>query len=307
MFYKIFKYIRKNYLLILTLLLIIILLFFSFRTFHKEYYSFEKYDELKSVCQSQKDESSCALFNDMETLKKQYESLDVKTYYFEILYHYMANYLVIIAPLLVILQTINFLHREFSSGFIRNYFTRMSYKKYKRKLYLTSLKSAIILPAIILIIFIISAIITKFNFNTPTWVYDISMYDKNNYNNFFSYFVSALLAVYLLGIMYSNICVSFLNKSKNSLLVTIFSYLTFFICVILVDVGGSIILIRLCKFNSNISTYLNIFDYWHIKGSSNHLSFVVVAAILALISHFIVRLIYKEKEGIIIQNEKEVV
>lgn len=307
MFTKTLNFIKKNYLLILAYLIPIILIGFSFTKYYKEYYSLEQYEKYYQACQENKDEVSCQHFNTIKQLNEQYKETDTKTYFFEILNHYIDNYIVVLAPLLVILQTIHFLHKEFSSGFLKNKLTRMSYKQYQKKFFTVSLKSAIILPLIILTIFILSGLITKFNFTTPEWVYKTSVYNANNYNNFFLYLVSSCLIVYFMGIFYSNIALAFLNKSKNSLLVIIFSYLCFFVFVILFDVGGSILLIRLLKLNPSISAYLNIFDYWYINGENNYLYFIIISFSLALLSHVIDRVIYKNKEVTIIEVEKEFV
>ena len=304
---KVVNFLKRNYLLILAYIIPIILIVISFHRFYTEYYSIQQYEEYKVACQELKDERSCAIFQAIKESNEQFKSTDTMTFFFEILYHYIDSYIVVLGPLLVIIQTVHFLHKEFSSGFIKNELIRMSYSKYQKKVYLTSLKSAIVLPFIIITIFIISAFITNFNFSPPNWVYKISVYNQTNYDNFFLYLLSSCLIVYFMGIFYSNITLAFLNKSKNSLLVTIFSYLCFFVCVILFDVGGSIILIRILKFSPSISVYLNIFDYWHINGEDNYLWFIVISFLLAFISYFVDKLIYKKKERTMIEVEKEFV
>lgn len=305
MFSKIKHFFIKNHLLIIAYIIPTILICFSFSKFYTEHYSLEKYEEFRNICQESKDETSCNLAEDLKKSNDQFKSTDTRTFFFEIIYHYIDDYIVILGPLLVIIQIVHFLHKEFSSGFIKNNLTRMSYKQYQKKIYRTSLKSALVLPLIIIIVFLISAIITKFNFTTPEWVYKMSVYNEINYNNFPLCILSSCLIVYLMGIFYSNIAIAFLNKSKNSLLVTIFSYLCFFTCVILFDVGGALILIRLLKISPSISVYLNIFDYWYINGEDNYLYFIMISFSLAFISHCIDRLIYKNKEETIIAVEKE--
>lgn len=302
---KAINFIKRKHLLILTYIIPIILIIISVNNFYTEYYSIEKYEEFKFACEELNDEKSCAMKETIKELNDRFKSIDTKTFFFEILYHYIDNYIVVIGPLLVIIQTIYFLHKDFSSGFIKNKLTRMTYDKYKKSIYLTSLKSALILPFIIITIFTVSSIITKLNFTTPEWVYKTSVYNEINYNNFFIYILSSCLIIYFMGIFYSNIAIAFLNKSKNSLLVTIFSYLCFFTCIIFFDIGGTITLIKILKLNSSIGVYLNIFDYWHINGEDNYIYFIIIAFLLAIISHCINRIIYKNKEETIIDVEKE--
>ena len=148
---KVIGFLKRNYLLIIAYLIPIIVIAISFKTYYSEYYSPKQYQEYEKQCELTKNEEICS---NKELLKQENDKFiktDAKTHYFEVTYHYIINYITILAPLIVILQTISKLHCEFSSGFIKNTLTRMSYKDYLKKIYLTSLKSALILPAIIIV------------------------------------------------------------------------------------------------------------------------------------------------------------
>lgn len=300
---KVIGFLKRNYLLIIAYLIPIIIIAVSFKTYYSEYYSPKQYQEYEKQCELTKNEEICSNKELLKQANDKFIKTDAKSHYFEVTYHYIINYITILAPLIVILQTISKLHCEFSSGFIKNTLTRMSYKDYLKKIYLTSLKSALILPAIIIVTLLISTLMARFNFKTPDWVYDMSVYNVINYKYFFYYIISSCLIVYLLGIFYSNIAISFLNKSKNILLVTVFSYLSYFAYVVFFNIVNAILSNIL--HNNKLSVYLNIYDYWHIYGENNYLYFIAISLMLAIISWLIIKVIYHNKERTIINVEKE--
>lgn len=306
---QIIKIIKNKWVFILTIIVLFVAIVSSFITYHKEYYNYNEnyYNDLEK-CRKTKDENICKIVNSIESPEEKWKKEDAISLYFKINYNYFANNLLILGPLLLILLGINKFHSDFSSGNIKNYLTREPLKKYRKKIYLNSLKYALIIPSCLLIIFLICCFLTKFNFTISKSVKEEAIYDIWNYKNFPLYLIIHCTILYFMGIFYCNLSYIFLNKSKSKLLASIFSFIAFFITVIFVYVIIYSLILNKIFGLSNLMNYFNIFDFFRIYTKYvNYFGILIVAIALATISYITVALIYKNKEKVIIDNEKEAI
>lgn len=306
---KLIKMIKNKWLFLLTIIILLTAIISSFLTYHKEYYTYNDnyYNDLEK-CRKTKDENICKIVNSIDPPEEKWKKEDAISLYFKINYNYFANSLLILGPLLLILLGINKFHTDFSSGNIKNYLTRTTLKDYRKKIYFNSLKYAFIIPSCLLIIFLICCFLTKFNFTIENSVKEEAIYDIWNYKNFPLYLFVHCTILYFMSIFYCNLSYIFLNKSKSKLLAAIFSFIAFFITVIFVYVIIYSLILNKMFGLSNLMNYFNIFDFFRIYTKYvNYLGILIVAISLAIISYITVALIYRNKEKVIIDNEKEAI
>ena len=150
--------------------------------FYKENFSYSKdYYIIKENCYKKKNvqHEYCKVFTKEEYLesyiknnnpKEKYKQLDTITLTCCIVETTIFSILQFFSPLLIILAIIGTIQSDFSSGMIKNYLLRMEYKKYLTRVKKQIIKISLITPVSLLIIFIVSMLITKFNFTIPTSV-----------------------------------------------------------------------------------------------------------------------------------------
>jgi len=96
-------------------------------------------------------------------------------------------------------------HTQFTSGMFFNYLLRIDYKKYLKSTYKIAIKAALIMPIALIIIFILSSILSGFNFNISNVDTGLSVYSKWKYENFFLYGFLICLIQFFISLFYANI------------------------------------------------------------------------------------------------------
>lgn len=306
------KYITQNYLNIIVIIVSLFITIFSFYQYFQDYYGYApKYYELERECKQNKNEQSCKEFNIFspdENPKVKFHKLDAITLTCEIVENHAFFYMGLLAPLFIIIITINRMHKEINSGMFKYYLTRMKYKEYLKRILLTSLKPALLIPILLIMIFIISCIITGFNFNVDKEVLEISVYEPWKYNNFILYGIIICVIQYLMALFYGNLGLIFCKKNKNKVISVFLGYITYFaIDIIFYVVIYALILCRWLRIDTTgeMMRYFNISDYLHFEAGTNLLFVILIACIFAISSGIALYNIYKNKEGVILANEKE--
>ncbi len=294
---------------LIIIIILVLLVFYSFYKYIDEYYNYdyeatvEMYNSSVERCKKQHD-PGCDNLEYPLTPKEEFQKLDIKTLFFEIKNHYFSDYAVILLQLFMIIIIVSKVHKYFSSGIIKNYLMREDFKSFKKKINKEVIKTSLILPLCIFLIFIISAILTRFNFKVDESVYQISVYNKWNYNNFYLYLIMHYIILVFTCIFYGNLSLCFINKHKNSFVVTIISYLSFYV-VVFIFAFFQIFMVN--NFLKSIIDYFNIFDFWHIEGYKDVIGYLVMSVLLAGTSYLVQSGILKNKEKVLIENEKEIV
>lgn len=305
---KLSKWSINNWAIISCIIIILILTVHSFYKYIDEYYGYDYEIEVSIYYNNMEEcnkkyESWCDTLEYPPTPREEFKKLDAKTLYFEVICHYFTP-IVFLLPLFIIIIIVSKLHKEFSSGAIKNHLMRESFKEYKRKLDKTIIKISLLLPLCIFLIFIISCLLTRFNFKVDERVYPIAVYNSWNYNNFSLYIILHYVTLFFACIFYGNISLCFMNKHKNSFVVSLLSYISFF------AVGILFLILEYFVVRSPLSyysKYLNTADFWVVQGFAEIIGKLILAIVLALITFGIKELIYKNKEKVIIENEKEII
>ncbi len=301
------RYIKKNNLIILAIFISIFIVLISFYQYYRDYYSYGPYyNEIKEKCEKTKDELICKEFSTFESPKEKLKKLDALTLTYEIVAHHEFQNFPLIEPLIIIILTINNIHSEFSSGMIKNYLTRIHYKDYLKKILKKSLKPALFLPFLFLLTFILSCLITKFNFNMDAEVKGIAVYEPFKYDHFLLYGFVLCIIHFFLGIFYGNIGILFCKKSKSKFITILYAYITYFIFVIILYAGVYALIINKILGISIPHEYFNLLAYWNLD-SNNHLIIPCFFSFLFCISSYIILWkSYQRKERVLIENEREI-
>lgn len=277
---KIRKFIRQHYLTVIAVILLIIAIYGTVNYYLKEM-----------------------------GLISYHKMTDVRGLFFEISL-FQGAYLMFLPPLAIMLIVIDNWHNKFKNGNIKNYLTRQSYKHFRKKLFLSIAKTALIYPLILLIFLGLSFILAKggndyaaviensLNYGDYTWAY----------HHFFLYIIRSALLLYIQGLMVSFFPLVFLNKVKNKVLIILFSYITWIVSILLLYAFPSMLLDIYFNYKIN-NAYLNYYSFlmYYNLDIDYYLylfSLSCFTVFLFFINYF---LIYGKKEKVVLQNEKEMV
>lgn len=302
------KFIQESWLNIIVIATILFLIIFSFYQYFRDYYFLytPKYYEVQQKCRQTNDEQTCKIANSLSDPKDDFNKLDAITLTCEVVENNAFRFMAILSPLFIIIITINKIHNEISSGMFKNYLTRMNYKKYLKRIALNSLKASVILPLSLILIFFIACIITKFNFTADKSVYDLAIYENWKYHNFITYGIIICIIQWFMSIFYSNISLICCKKHKSKIVTIFLSYFIFFV----IDIVFYVIIFagivnKIVGQHYNLARYFNLMGFWFFEGNTNFFAVIGLAIMLAFISFIILIGIYKNKEGLVIANEKE--
>lgn len=310
---KISKKFKFNYTIVLCVFIIIGIIFYSFYDYIKMYYGYD-YDKTLEIYEKSVEQCNGDYINNKEfcdnliyplSPKEKFKLLDAKTLFFGIIYGKFSSYMCFILPLIVMIIFLSIVHKDFACGMLRNYLTRETFKKYKMVIDKKILKISLIAPLSVFLIYIICCILTRFNFSVDSSFLNSAEYIEWNYNNIHLYLLINYVTFIFVCIFYCNIAFSFINKNKNILVITIISYISFIIICVMVNLlsiftnGNSFVF---------LSRYLNILDYWCVYNLGDcWYGFIVSSFILAIVSFFAREMMLKNKERVIVENEKGII
>lgn len=297
----------------------IVLIIMSFFQFYKETFSYTNdYYKIKEYCYEKNDinHEYCKVFKDDETLKKYiensapqkiYKQYDTITLTCSIIQHTVFNVMQYFSPLLIAIIVLGTIHNTFSSGMFENYLMQINYKLYLKKFYLNNLKVAVIIPMSLILIFIISSILTGFNFDISYVDVEMTVYNEWKYNNFLLYGLVICLIQFLISLFYINIALYCCKKNKNKLVAIIMSYISFIVIDIIIYIGIYCIFLNKIFNIKNMTDYFNIAGYWYFNDNPSHVGIVLlITIILYSISFILLYKSYKNKEKVILSYEEQV-
>lgn len=229
---------------------------------------------------------------------------DTISIFFQLIVNYSLRIFVFfIYPIFIIISVISGIYREIKSGYFKNVLTRMSYKNYILKIYLSSLKNLIILPYFLIILFIGSYILSGGNLIVPTE--ETTFVSQEYLNNIVQFGLVYVLNVFLLNLFIINISYIFTVKSNHFVSAIIGSYLCFWILWIVLEAFIGVLIQNV--FNVRFLTNsLNFSAFW-IYDQVISLPFMVAFALcLVIFSGIIAYVVSKNKERVMLSAEKSV-
>lgn len=307
----------KNKTFIFVLLFLAIIVAFSFFQIYEESFSYSKsYYEIKNDCYYKKNIKNkvCNIYKNREYLefyiktfnpKKTYSELDAITLTCRVVETTIFSSLQFVSPLLVIMVVVGLLHSEISSGMFRNYLLRQEYRKYLKKLFLNIFYVSFIIPITLLIIFFISCIITKFNFNISDNVKIISVYNSWKYNHFLLYGVIICLIQYIMSFCYGCIGLYSSTKNKNGIISIVVGYVYFIIFDLFLYIIIYAGIINKLLGIKNVTDYFNITGYWFFNDGKSCFPVLIISLILLVVIVIFTYFKISKKEEVILENERK--
>lgn len=312
----IIKFIKNNKVIIGIQLLILFIMIFCFISYFKKYYSYDydilidNYNMLLKECQSNSgkvSEKTCSTIEQPLPKKEKLKKESTQYFFLSVLHESFSTIMCILFPLFVFIMVASKLHNKFSSGAIRNYLMRESFRKFKVDMNKIVFRISLLAPIFLIVFYLICCILTNFNFDymSNPDIVNSSYYDKWIFNNINLYVFIHYIILVIVCIFYGNLAITFMNKNKNIYITTIFSYLC--LCCFYTIAGKVDYFIVRSRFKF-LSRYFNIFDFYTFYNLEVSLyGFIISAIILVFISIIIKNLILRKKERVIIENEKGII
>lgn len=304
----------KNKLMIITCILIsLVIVLLSFGEIIRDYMpNLLEYNTIKKQCPGEYE--ICTKFKSKEDLdyyiknenpSKKFDAITLASYVVETSNNF--GILVFLSPLTMILLVVFKIHDEISSGYIENILTRVSYKQLMKIYISIALKAALLIPFLYIFIFLISCIITRFNFMSISETMLLSPgVDTFKYNHFIIYSIWLLSTQYLLHFSYAliGLLASFVSKSK--IISVALGYIFFVIICILYLIFGAFVMRNLFGFYYNETNYFNLIgQYWFFNDIVNPwISYFIVISVICLIS-ILIYIYAGKKEKVIELYEKQ--
>lgn len=231
---------------------------------------------------------------------------DTITVFFDLLGNYSLRYLQIIAPVFIIAMAIWNFHKDLKSENYKNIITRMDYKKYIKKNLLNSLKCSIFLPIFLIYIFILAYLLSgHFDIKNTIDAYPGYLLIDSKYLNYFPTFIVVyLLNLFFHSIFWINIGYILTKKGKNIIVTLVSSFLCYISIFIVSELFiGGFLLSKLFGI-VNAMNYLNLANIWVYSDVDNIFILLLYGMFLVIISFLVLVITYKDKEGVVIENEK---
>ncbi len=205
--------------------------------------------------------------------------------------------------LFIIIPSLVYSSRYFKYKGIFNEITRISYKDIKSKMFKKAYKSALILPFIILISFIICFCYTKTLDPTYAITYSTTGWSTYLLKKPILFFCTYILNIVIHSILYINISLCIVKKYHNFFVAVILSFLSFIgIEAVLEILFNGILFTTILKSDAGI--VFNIMNMITFNDGVGVLPLLLVPLVCMIISFIVLYFLYKDKESIIINCEK---
>jgi hypothetical protein len=208
-----------------------------------------------------------------------------------------------IYPLLLIILGCSTFHKKLHSGFFKNIIVRENFKKYINKEIFTSWQASILIPILILITFIFSCVVTKFNFNLNNYLNMTSNIVERKISSEIISMVLMMLNLFIVSLACINVGLVFTKKNKNFIISSMLAYLA----IIVYQIGAEIIVGPILSniFNCNFfANGLTLFNFWYYDSGVTPLNMFIYSILLFIVTFVVLNLTYKSKEDVIIHAEK---
>lgn len=204
---------------------------------------------------------------------------------------------------IVTIPIVYFVTMTFKNRHIIYELTRETYKKFKTNLFKKAYLYSLILPLIILIILVATIIYSGGLTLNPYYDQEMNDIVVKAINPYF-YITTIVLRALILGIIYANIALIVSRKNHNFYIAVILSYLASVGTeIILEGVIGRLIFYEIFKIDS-MMIYINIVNILSLNLEKGYLCIYLPLILILVVSTFIAKLMYKNKEKLIIDCDK---
>lgn len=310
------SFFENNKIVFVMLFVLIFITFYSTFSYIETYYSYD-YDAMlefynQDVQKCERGESSAEWCSSLEVPLKPMDELSycgAKYMFLSVLNLDFGDIMCLGLPVIIFIMVISKFHSIFSSGSIKNVLMRESFKKYKYKMDKTIIKISLIVPLFIFVLFLICCIMTRFNFDVPTSLSQYAFYDKWIFDNMMLYLTIHYIYLFFGCIFYGNIACCFVNKSKKMIISVFYSFLSLWaIFTIFTRLQRIDVIYNLDSVIPHLYRYLNIFDFFTLCNIEESIyGHIIVAIILAGLSYMVRCFVFRNKERVLIESEKEII
>ncbi|MEG1647378.1 MAG: hypothetical protein RR325_01265 [Bacilli bacterium] len=230
---------------------------------------------------------------------------DTYNVFMDLMMNSHLNMIQLILPILVIIPAIINLYNLLKSGIFKDLTIRSNYKKVIYKEIFKSYIPIIIIPIFLIFMFLLSYLFSG-NFNiqyTHDKILGVTMNFPSEYMKYpIQFILIYILNLGLICVFFINVALLFINKNKNFLLTVLFSFLTIMAFQIISEVFLGSLLATF--FNNNLFRNLfSIYNLWVYDGT-NLFGVTLYVILLMVISAVCVYFNFRNKERVVIDNEK---
>ena len=229
---------------------------------------------------------------------------DTFSIFFQLIVDYpLRIFAYFIYPIFIIISVVSLVYNEVKTGYVRNMLTRMTYKNYISKIYLNSLKSLIVLPFFLLVLFISSYILSGGNFIIPTE--ETAIVEQQYLNNFLQFSLIYIINIFFLNWFVINLAYIATLKSNHAISAIIGAYMGFWIIWIVLEaiIGFGIQKIFSIRYLTNSLSFASFWIYDHVIS----LPFMLIYALcLVALSGIVVYFVSRNKERVVLNAEKTI-
>ena len=285
---------NHNYLIIISFIILLMLSIYSVYCYKKDVnVIIRSLENSKNECKNFINKNEYYINYCNELLQEEYKPNFFSYLTFII---YKMNSYVVILILFVVIPSLYYLTTFFKNSIIKNNSTRESYKKILSNLILNSYKSAVILPVITIILFIIGYILTK-NFKVIN--YEEIIWSKSTISNPLIFMTLYLLNIIIHSLIFCNIALCIARKKHNFISSIVLTFITYIGIEILLEIGISNLLMNVV-FKVNLLPLISILNILSFNDSHGIVFPLITPFIVLLISYVILYIMYKDKEKLII-------
>ena len=288
------KFIKNNKFI---LIILSIVLFIGIHDFCSVYKSEQKNLKMYKACLKDETISYCGSYDDSY---KKYPGSDTPLIMINTLSHEYTLYLPYLFPLLIMIAVILENYKDFKNKMLLQILQREDYNQYKKRMFIRSYKYLIIYPIFIIVIFLLS-------YSLSGHFYYRGLSDYFTYNiayleHFKIFFAIMILNGILHAILWANFSLISLRKNMNKFISVIYAIFLFSAFEIFNEIIiKNIICAKIFKINGGA---FNLFDIFLYEDQANMYAIILVSAIYTALSCLIIHLMYKNKEKLIIDNER---
>lgn len=213
-----------------------------------------------------------------------------------------------IAPLIIMYSGIVLFYKKIRTGFIKNEIIRQGYTKSIRKSILKSYFGVFVMLFFLSYIFFMAYLISgHFNYKESLLHQDAILINKNYHDNLNYYIFSYITNLLILSIYYINLGLIYIKKSFNLLFTLALAFLTH----IIIDIFNSVVIGAFGEYLFGDSlprgwtNSMSLNNFW-VYDNVISLEFMRLYAIFLAVSSFIVVFIrFKNREGVLIDSERD--
>lgn len=180
---------------------------------------------------------------------------------------------------------------------------RVKYSNIRKELFISSWKFSVIVPVVFIICYLIVCLYSKSLIISSVVMDSSLLYEYGLGNNILVYFFKDIFNAFMLGLVYTSICLIIARKEHNYILAVIKSFIVIIGIELLIEVFINQLLL-FGIFNVDSGMILSIIDIREMTLSYGFWPKLITLVVEVIISFILVFISYRNKETLVIDCEK---